>query len=539
MLGIYTRVSTDDQKINGISLENQVARGKELALRLGCKYKVFSDPGMSGTIPFNERPGLLSLINEMVDGKIQILFATDLDRISRNSIDSLTIKNLIKASKTKFYDLRGEIDLLDINQDLLVNIRLSLAEYEALRTGMRIKEVLERNVINGKVLGGPLIAFGYTKDENKMMIIDKGEAEIVKLIYKLSLEGNGTKMIASILNEKKIPTKRGRTKTGNTLLVKGEKKTHFIWRDAVVYKILTNPIYMGVRMYKEKKYTCPAIVDENTFMLVKEKLSKRNYFKNTTNKYDYLLKGLIICPVCKGRFFGHKRENGKDNAYVCNSKRYGGEFCGNRGISIDYLDNLVIENMNNLLKITNDAFDYSETDESIKAKKSTLIMFKKLLIETESRINNLLDMVEVAKVNPSTFKSRFHNLNQEKIKQKKVIETTEKELGVLSQKEIVVEFVKNVVKDFRKMKTIDEKKQIIQNTISKITIRWNHEEARHMIGIFFRLDKLNKYLLSKELIIDRNKRQKGKTYPIVISEKIMISNAIGFSDEDISLIRYS
>ena len=104
----------------------------------------------------------------------------------------------MKQTKTQLYDLRGPIDLTDINQDLLYNIRNSLSEHEAIRTGLRIKEVLERNVINGKVLGGPLLAYGYTKDENKLMIIEEEEASIVRLIYRMCLDGSGTKSIARL-----------------------------------------------------------------------------------------------------------------------------------------------------------------------------------------------------------------------------------------------------------------------------------------------------------------------------------------------------
>jgi len=539
-LGIYTRVSTDEQAIKGLSLENQLKRGKELAMKLGCDFKVFSDAGLSGKIPFDKRPGLNSLLNDVVAKKIDMIFVIDQDRLSRADIIQTTlIKNIIKENGVRLFELDKETDLNDINQELLTDIKSLLNAFEIKKTSGRIKTVLEQNVQLGKVGGGPLLPYGYTKDENKMLIIDQKESEIVKLIYKHSLEGKGTKMIATILNGMGIPTKRGLAKNGKTLKVKGKVKSNFVWRDAVVYKILTNSLYMGERIYREKKYACPAIVDRTTFNLVADKLKRRNYFKNTTNKYDYLLKGLIYCPVCKGRFFGHKRMNGKDNAYVCNSKRYGGEFCGNNGINIDYLDDLVIENIKNLDKITEQAFMYSETSESMKGQKATLDLFRKLYKENESRMNNIIKMVEDAKINPSTFRTRLHELNKEKSKLTKEIEKQEKTLGVLSQKDVIMKFVKEVVKDFRKIKDAEEKKLIIQNVVSRITIRWNKEELRHMIGIFFRVDKLNQYLLSKELIVDRTKRKEKKALTVVINEKIMISNSIGFSDEDIALIRYN
>lgn len=538
-LGIYTRVSTDEQADKGMSLENQLKRGKELAIKMGCDYKVFSDAGMSGKIPFDKRPGLNSLLKDVVAKKIQLIFVIDLDRLSRGDIIQTTlIKNILKENDVRLFELSGEINLNDINQELLADIKGLLNAYEIKKTSGRIRTILDLNAQMGKVSGGPLLAYGYTKDENKILVVEESQAKIVKLIYKLCLEGKGTKAIATYLNENGIPTKRGLTKTGKTLLVKGVKKTSFVWRDAVVYKILTNPLYKGDRIHSGKIYKAPAIIDENTFQLVAEKLTKRNYFKNTTNKYDYLLKGLIYCPVCKGRFYGHKRTNGKDNAYVCNSKRYGGEFCGNNGINIDYLDNLVLENISNLDRITEQAFENSIDSGNLKGRKASLDLFKSLYKENESKINNLVKMVEEANIKPGVFKSRLQELSKEKARLIKEIEKMEKTLGVYSQKELIMDFVKSVVKDFKKNKSLEDKKLIIQNVISRITIRWNKDEKRHMIGIFFRVDKLNQFMLSKELVVDRKKRKENKALTQIIREKIVISNAIGFSEDDIALIRY-
>ena len=79
---------------------------------------------------------------------------------------------------------------------------------------------------NGKVGGGLLINYGYTKDENKMLVIDPVESKVVKLIYQLCLEGKGTKVISNYLNENNIPTKRMNVKN-SSMKVKGKKKINF------------------------------------------------------------------------------------------------------------------------------------------------------------------------------------------------------------------------------------------------------------------------------------------------------------------------
>lgn len=524
-IGIYKRVSTDDQADNGISFDNQEKIGIDFALKMGYDYSVFSDRGLSGKIPFNKRPGLNALLNEVIEKKINAVFVTDLDRISRGDLLQTTlIKNILKDNKAKLFEIDKEIDLNDINQELLADIRGLLAAFEIKKTSGRIKTQLEQNAKDGKVGGGPLLAFGYTKDQNKMLVIKEDEKEIVELIYNLAVEGKGTKAIATILNEKGILTKRGRTQTGNTLLVKGVKKETFLWRDAVVYKILTNPIYMGKRLFKGKPHNCPAIVTEKTFKLVKEKLATRDQFKNTTNKYNFLLKGLITCSVCKGKFVGKKRENGKDNAYVCNSKRY--EFCGNRGISIDYLDNLVIENINGLDKLVDTAFKKANSDTYMKSQQYYLELYKRQIKETSDGINNLLDITQKAGIDPSEFKTRFQKLNKRLQGLKEKERLTIKNLGILKEQPIVNEFVKGVIRDFKRITDVNEKTNIIRNLISGIAIQWDGEMLNHWIAIYFRIDKLQDYLLSKEISVNRTGTIDNKRITKIISEEIKFTKML-------------
>ena len=73
------------------------------------------------------------------------------------------------------------------------------------------------------------------------------EKALFQLIYQLSIQGKGTKVISNYLNDNNIPTKRNNVLNGH-LLVKGVRKTEFKWRDSVIYNILTNTIYIGERI---------------------------------------------------------------------------------------------------------------------------------------------------------------------------------------------------------------------------------------------------------------------------------------------------
>ncbi len=531
MLAIYKRVSTEDQSNTGISLDNQELRGKELAAKLGLNFKVYSDGGYSGTIPFDKRPALKALIDDIYKGAISGIFVIDLDRLSRGDILQTTLlQNIFKENNVRLFDLNGEINLKDINVALLTDIRSLLNAYEIKKTSARIKTVLEKNVRDGKVTGGPIINYGYTKDEKKMLIIDKNEAKVVKLIYQLALEGKGTKVISNILNEKKIPTKRGNITTGKAMMVRGIKKTEFVWRDATIYRILTNTIYKGQRLYQGNYYSAPAIIDDTTFDLVQTALKNNNQFKDTTNIYDFLLKGLIACPVCGGKYYGHKRANGNDNAYTCNSNRYG-KNCGNRGISIDFLDNLVCETILVMDKMIENALSESNQDTTTIIDLQKLDNINNAIVETQTKIDNLLNMAEVNSIEPATFKTR---LSERQNELNKLIEDREQlnhELLLYKEKGNIVLVANKAIKTFKKLKEFGEKRDFIRSIVSHIVIGWDTIESVYGVAVFFKLNNFENYLISRKLVIDRNTRKDGKAFTKILTEKVAFQYSHYLADD--------
>jgi site-specific DNA recombinase len=544
ILGIYSRVSTEEQAEKGISLDNQVDRGKKLAVKNSWESKFYQDAGLSGTLPVNKRPGLKSMMDDIAAGKIQAVWVYAEDRLSRAGIiETTTIKTIFKENKIRYFENEIEIDLHDINVGLLSNIKTLLAEFESAKTGARISADLKSNIAKGKVSGGPLITFGYTKDANKMLVIDEDERPVVEYIFRLALEGKGTKVIAGILEDEGILTKRGRVQNTNTsMLVKGKQKEIFKWRDAVVYRILTNSIYKGKRLYMGEEYDCPAIVSVSTFALVKEKLSNRNKFKDTTNKYDYLLKGLIQCGTCRGRFYGHKRANNKDNTYICNSQRYQGEFCGNKGINIPYLDQLVIDNILKLEDTTAKSFVEMATKGQQAQHIDDFNRYTEKINELNKRIDNLFSMAEFGDIERERYQKRLKELNKEKTNYSNLLEQTRKTIGVFEHEKAIKLFIKETVADFKILKTDEARKLAIQNIVDCITLRWNKDDSEHMIGIFFRLDKLARYTDSNNEVYFMNNeitltRKPDNRIGSVVDERLYLSNAINYGDDEVQLLR--
>lgn len=499
-VAIYCRVSSEEQASKGVSLRDQKQRGVDFCEKNRYQYEVFEESAISGSKNEDERPKLFDLLKRTLmikssKGKVierpefQGLYISDFDRISRSTADFHRIKQHFYENEIVIFDKGKIVDLYDSTTSLLVDIKGSLASYELSQLKERVKRALERSVIEGKAGGGAVLNYGFCKGENKKLVVNETEAVVVKKIYDLCLQGYGTKRIANELNTQKIPTKRNNLKNGK-LKIRGKVVKEFVWRDSTIYRILTNSIYCGEREFKGKKYKSPAIIEKSTFKLVQETLKDRKHYVNTTNKYSYLLKGLIICPICKNLFYGRKRADLSDNQYVCCSQRYS-EFCGNRGINIDKIDNLIWKSVLELpTRIRTLVVD--KNDEYVIALKSAIKGSEDTLSELENRKNKLVEEIYRSPKLSVIFRDNLNKLADNIEYETKNLQDKERQLEMANQHSSLVKTLESQINPFNKRKTtIEEKQRIVRSLISFIVVKWSEEREEHLIWTQFRISELS------------------------------------------------
>lgn len=507
-IGIYARVSTQKQADKGISIEDQIRRGKDYCHKNKYTYEIFKDEGYSGDLPIEERPALTKLFEKIFLKKKEIdgIFVVDFDRLTRNVKEALTIREILIENNVQLLELGGVVNLKDPTQELLLGIKGLLGAFERKKTIVRIKRTLETSVLQGKALGGKLTNYGYTKDENKILIIEPDEAKIVKRIYKLSLEGNGTKKIAETLNKEGVPTKRMNL-GGAKLKVRETTKRKFIWRDAVIHKILVNPIYKGERHFRDLIIQCPAIIDESVFDAVQESLKKRTNFKDTTNKYFYLLKGLLVCAKCSNKFYGRKREDLSDNQYICLSQRYRSEFCGSRGINITKLEDWVWDSIMSLPLDLKKALKLRVDEKQVQGRNKVIEELQQNIIEFEKEADMILTLFrEKGSQNNRFTKKRLTEIENEILEIEKQIQKLERH-NIKSEQEVeILTFLNDKLSPLKKGKVTNEKKQSIARAlINQIKIFWDEVNLQHQIQINYKFDKHSEILLTKNLTLSYKK----------------------------------
>lgn len=495
MLGIYTRLSREDEESNSIA--NQQREGKEIAkLKCFAKYELYDEGmGVSGTLDIDQRPVLSKLLNDIKKGKIKAVWMRDQNRLDRNSLTFFIFVDAVQKANIDVYF--GSNDKLDFNDpDTLFQSSLfsSFNSYLARKQSKATKRSIRDNFKEGKIHGR---IFGYKKASEKdlTMVIHPDEAKIVKYIYDLSLSGLGTKRIAEKLNEEKISTKykkmEGTYKVKNkyTKKIQTKDKSKTVWRDGTVYGILTNTTYMGDRKLKNETFKSPVIIKPHIWQKVNDNLKSNKSYGGFRQKYDYLLKGLIRCNKCGKNFYGRTRKDKSDNFYMCSSKRHPESNCGCRSINIDFLDNLVWNRLIADDGVKYYVMNYFNNGESLKKLKVIKDEIKSLQNKLESLKRQKSNTIRFSdEISDAEIRNILKDINNESNLTLNKIEELKNEALKLNN---VINDQQSFINDFELMKPklpIKTKIELVNKYIGEISVDSLFDRNAYLVIIKLKLD---------------------------------------------------
>ena len=281
LCGIYMRVSTEDQAREGFSLPEQKER-----LEAYCKfngYKIveyYTDAGISAKTG-NHRPEYDRMLEDGKQGKINMIIALKLDRITRSTRDWETLMDYLEKYNINIAFVNDDINTTTANGKMVSRIMMSVSQNEIERTSERTIIGLEGAIKQGHIPArAPL---GY-KHIDKKLVPDPLTKDIVIRIYNLYFEGLTYNTIAKLFNKEKV---YGKTN----------------WKDTSILKIITNVIYKGDyiqgKTTKNPRYfedVVEPIVSKELWdsCQVQKKKNQRNYMRSQT--YIFLQK--LKCPKC-------------------------------------------------------------------------------------------------------------------------------------------------------------------------------------------------------------------------------------------------
>lgn len=234
----YCRVSTTLEQ-QETSYEAQVSYYTE-KIKSNPNWKlagIFADDGKSATNT-KKRDDFNAMIEDCMAGKIDMVITKSVSRFARNTVDSLqNIRKLKEKNVAVFFEKEG-VNTLDGTGELLITILSSQAQEESRNLSENTRWGLVRRFENGIVSVNHNKFLGYTKDKNNELVIVPEEAELVRRIFRLYLEGSSIVQITKILESEGITTVTGLDK----------------WCPGTINKMLSNEKYMG-DVLQQKTYT--------------------------------------------------------------------------------------------------------------------------------------------------------------------------------------------------------------------------------------------------------------------------------------------
>ena len=320
---IYIRVSTDAQREEGYSIDAQ----KEM-LTAYCvsksikKYDYYIDGGFSGSNI--DRPELKRLIEDIKQGKISCVIVYKLDRLSRSQKDTLyLIEDIFNPNGVDFVSLNESMDTSTPLGRLMLGILSAFAQLERENIKERTSMGMKERIKMGYWMGGGRVPFGYDYDSDAGVLVPNKDADTVRKIFELYIEGYSPNSIARMLG---------------------------LSYEKLAWQILTRKTYAGYICYNGEEYKGrhQPVISLETFDKAMQIMGERSGGKRIEG--GNLLTGLVRCGCCgaKMRYHSWGRQGSK---IVCYSRDKSKPHlikdpdCPNRGVWAAELENVIKEDL--------------------------------------------------------------------------------------------------------------------------------------------------------------------------------------------------
>ena len=360
----YCRVSTDSDE-QATSYETQIEhytayiQGHPDWTLAG----IFADDGITGTST-KKRDEFNRMVDACMVGNIDMVITKSISRFARNTLDCLKYIRQLKEKSIPVYFEKENINSMDSKGEVMLTIMASLAQQESQSLSQNVKLGLQYRYQQGEIQINCARFLGYTKDENKHLVIVPEEAEIIKRIYREYLEGASMLKIARGLEADAILNGAGKER----------------WHTSNINQILRNEKYIGDALL-QKTYTVDfltkkrvknngivpqyyvensheAIIPREVFMQVQEELIRRRIVhtspngKTRTFSSNHCFAQIVICGNC-GEVFRrvHWNNRGKKSiVWRCVSRLENtGLFCDARTVLESTIEQVLVTAINNTL----------------------------------------------------------------------------------------------------------------------------------------------------------------------------------------------
>lgn len=422
-VALYARVSSEKQAEKDLSLPAQIKALRDYAIRKEWIIaREYVDEAESART--DDRPAFQQMISEakQKNAPFEAIVVWKLNRFARNREDSIIYKSLLRKRGVQIISINENFDDGPTGK-LLEGIIESIDEFYSANLSQDTVRGMRENLLRGYWNGGN-IPYGYEnefvvsgKNRKKTLKIVPAEAEVVRKVYRLCLEGYGFKEIVKKLN-------------GEDLLRRSGKP----WQVSNIAYMLRNETYTGCLVWNEFKHNPrtktpritvpnahPAIIAPEEFAQARAIIRSRSkdFVHPRVVSSKHLLSSLLICKRCGRSMATCGAKSGKFHYYTC--QRYvkmGRDYCKQKQISAKKLEAFVIdllrervftrENIEKLLLMVNE--ELANFENSYEAR---IGLLEKALQDKLARRKRLYNSIETDNIDLGDVGPRLRELNAE------------------------------------------------------------------------------------------------------------------------------
>lgn len=335
---LYCRTSTHEQ-LEGKTIDSQIAALKEFAENNNHSIvKEILDDGISGTIA--ARPGLDTLIESAKNKEFEACLMVSPDRLSRDGLLQWTLRSdLDKHVQLIFLNSPSTAELSPEGQVIDKSVNAMVSELERIRILTRTMRGKRTKAKKGLVVGSiPPYGYSYVKktdDKPGYFKIKSQEMRVVKKMFEWVREGISERGIARKLKLSGVSTRNNKP----------------TWAKSTIHRLLTNPIYSGIRYWNRTQRTEPekrinkysriknsstrtrpkkewiaieapslAIMSQEEFDFIQKQLTQHKVVNKRNSTFFYLLGGLLHCH-CGALCYSGASHNRR--RYRCSTRKHG------------------------------------------------------------------------------------------------------------------------------------------------------------------------------------------------------------------------
>ncbi len=391
---IYTRKSHEeglDQEFNSLDAQRESAEAFIASQRHeGWKALPdrYDDGGYTGSN--TDRPALKRLMQDLEDGKVDVVLVYKVDRLSRSLLDFVTVLQVFDKHNVAFVSVTQQFNTATPMGRLVLNILICFAQFERENIAERFRDKMGASRRRGQWVGA-LPPLGYDVDfQAKKLIVNQKEAETVRWIFQRFITLGSAGPVVDELNKKGTSTKARKSRKGN---VRGSRR----WDKGNIYRILNNRTYIGEVEHNGQVYPGQheRILSADLWDGVHQILSENHRARGNRAKAKTpaLLKGLVYCSHCaSGMAVSFAKNHGALYRYYrcVRSQKQGADTCPVSAVPAGDLEKAVLDHLRKILR-TPETLAVTSQSAAKQGKKDGVTILHRDVIDSLGVINDVWD----------------------------------------------------------------------------------------------------------------------------------------------------